>query len=97
VHGYDAAVHTRAPAVVAALAVAMLGSGCITGAAIAKPNNVKLPVLIGAVAADLLVVILIASQLDSFSSEGAVFTGVAVTGADIAVGCILGACKSLNP
>lgn len=78
-------------------AAMMLGSGCITGAAIAKPNNVKLPVLVGAFVADLVVVILIASQLDESTTEGSVFTGAAATGVDLAVGCILGACSSLKP
>lgn len=83
--------------VAAVIATAILGSGCVTGAAIAKPNTVKLPMLIGAVVADLLVTILGASQLDSFSNEGAVFTGIAVTGIDTGIGCVLGACSSLKP
>ncbi|MBX3156665.1 MAG: hypothetical protein KF773_11735 [Deltaproteobacteria bacterium] len=91
-------MRTRAPVVVGAvLAAAIAGSGCVTGAAIAKPNQVKLPVLIGAVAADLLVIILGSSQIDGFTNEGAVLTGVAVTGVDLGIGCVLGACSSLRP
>ena len=82
-----------------ALALALSGgsAGCVTGAAIARPNRVSLPILIGAAAADFVVTSLVASQLQDYSTGGSIATGAAVMAADVAVGCILGACSSLKP
>jgi len=71
-------------------------AGCITTANFVRPDRVTIPILIGAVAADIVVTSLLASQLDSFSLGGSLATGLAVTGVDLAVGCILGACSSLR-
>lgn len=85
---------TRA-VLIAALAVA--AGGCVTTASIARPNRVSLPLLIGATVGDLVVVSLLASQVQDFSNEGALVTGIAVTAVDVGVGCILGGCKALRP
>lgn len=71
-------------------------AGCVTGAAIARPDRVSLPLLLGAAAADLIVTAIAASQLESFSTAGSLATGLGVTGVDIGVGCILGACSALK-
>ena len=72
-------------------------SGCVTTAALARPNRVSLPLLIGATVADLAVVSLIASQAQDYSTGASVATGLAVTVLDVGAGCILGACKALRP
>jgi hypothetical protein len=79
------------------MALALTASGCVTTAAIAKPNRVSLPLLIGAAVGDFVVITLTASQLRDFTNEGALATGAAVTAVDVGVGCILGACKALRP
>jgi hypothetical protein len=71
-------------------------AGCVTTAAIVRPDRVSLPLLLGAAAADLVVTAIVSSQLESFSATGAIATGLAVTGIDVGVGCILGACSSLK-
>jgi hypothetical protein len=76
---------------------AMASTGCVTTAALAKPNRVSLPLLIGATVGDFVVISLVASQLRDFTTEGAIVTGAAVTAVDVGVGCILGACKALRP
>ncbi len=73
------------------------GSGCVTTAAIARPNRVSLPLLVGATVADFAAVSLIASQATDYSAGASVATGLAVTALDVGVGCILGACKALRP
>ena len=72
-------------------------SGCVTTAALARPNRVSLPVLIGGAVADLLVVSLVSSQAQDFSTGASIATGLAVTAVDVGAGCILGACKALRP
>ena len=78
-----------------ALVVAL--SGCIVGANFTlkknKDDGLSLPILIGAGVADFTVVALASSQLESFSLGASIATGLAATAADLAVGCILGACK----
>jgi hypothetical protein len=83
--------------VILVAALAGLAGGCVTSAALARPNRVSLPLLIGATAADLVVVSLVASQIDDFSDAAAIATGLAVTAVDVGVGCVLGACKVLRP
>jgi hypothetical protein len=78
------------------LAVTVALAGCVTTASIAKPNNVSLPLLVGAIAADLVVTAVGAKTIRDFSAEGAIATSVAVTAADVVVGCILGGCSSLK-
>ena len=72
-------------------------SGCVTTAAIARPNRVSLPLLFGLAAGDLLVTSLVAAELRDYSTGGALATGAAVMAADVAVGCILGGCAALKP
>jgi hypothetical protein len=83
--------------VAVALAGAAGGSGCVTTAAIARPNRVSLPLLIGGAVADFAVASLIASQAQDFSTGAALATGLAVTAVDVTAGCILGACTTLHP
>ena len=83
--------------VAAALAGLAGGSGCVTTAALARPNRVSLPLLLGGTVADFAVVSLLASQVQDFSTGAAVATGLAVTAVDVGAGCILGACRSLRP
>jgi hypothetical protein len=80
----------------AALLVIAL-SGCITAAGIAKRDQVTLPLLAGAVAADLVVGTLVLAQSDSLSAAGAIASGIALTAFDLGIGCILGACTVLRP
>jgi hypothetical protein len=79
-----------------ALAGAALG-GCVTTAAIARPHRVSLPLLVGAAAADLVVVGLLASQAQDFSAGASIAAAAAVTATDVGTGCILGACGALRP
>lgn len=71
-------------------------SGCVTVAGIAKKQDVKLPVLIGAVAADFVVSSAAASQIQEYSYLGSFATGLALTAVDVAVGCLIGSCSSLK-
>lgn len=72
-------------------------AGCVSGAAIIKPHQVSLPLLIGATVADLVVTTVLASQVQNYSTGGSIATAAAVTAADVAIGCVLGACSSLKP
>jgi hypothetical protein len=85
-----------ARALLACVLVAGAG-GCVTTAAIARPNQVSLPLLVGATVADFVAVSLIASQAQDFSAGASVATGLAVTAVDVGAGCILGACRALRP
>jgi hypothetical protein len=78
----------------ALLALAL--SGCVTTAGIAKHNDVGLPLLVGAAAADLVVTSVAASQIQDFSPGAALATALAVTAVDVAVACLLGACSALR-
>lgn len=81
----------------ALLALALVSaSGCVTGAGIAKKPAVSLPLLIGATAADIVVFSVVASQVREYSYGGSLATGLAITAADVAVGCLIGACSSLR-
>jgi len=71
-------------------------SGCVTTAGLVKRPDVSLPLLIGAAVADVVVTSLAASHLQDASTGGAITTGLAVTAADVAVGCLIGACSSLR-
>jgi hypothetical protein len=73
-------------------------SGCVTTAGIVKRDEgVGLPLLGGAVAADLVVSSLAASQVQGYSAGGSLATGLAITAVDVAIGCLLGACSALRP
>lgn len=80
----------------AALLVLALG-GCVTTAGIARRDQVTLPMLAGAVAADLVIGTIVLAQSDSLSTGGAIATGIALTAVDLGIGCILGACTVLRP
>jgi len=80
----------------AALAMTIALTGCVTGAGIWKRDDVSLPVLIGGVAADLVVTTVVASQVQDFSIAASLGTAAAVTAVDVAVGCLIGACHSLR-
>jgi hypothetical protein len=71
-------------------------SGCVTGAGLWKREQVSLPMLAGAVAADLVVTAAIASQVEDFTVGASLGTAAAVTAVDVAVGCLVGACHSLR-
>lgn len=78
------------------LAVAL--SGCITTAGIVKRDEgVGLPLLGGAVAADLVVSSLSASQIEGYSAGASIATALAITAVDVAIGCLIGACSALKP
>lgn len=80
----------------AAIAITLALSGCVTGAGIWKRNEVPLPMLIGAAAADLVVTGVIASQIQDFTAGASIGTAVAVTAVDVGIGCLVGACTSLR-
>ncbi|HEY5950968.1 MAG TPA: hypothetical protein VIV40_35995 [Kofleriaceae bacterium] len=71
-------------------------SGCVTGAGVWKRDKVSLPMLIGGVAADLVVTTVIASQVEDFTLGASLGTAAAVTAVDVAVGCLIGSCHSLR-
>jgi hypothetical protein len=72
--------------------------GCVTTAGVVKRDDgVGLPLLGGAVAADLVVTSLSASQIQGYSTGASLATGLALTAVDVAVGCLLGACSALRP
>jgi hypothetical protein len=91
---YTAAMQ-RAAALALTLALTAQ-AGCVTGAWVWKRDNVSLPLLGGAVAADLVVTTVIASQVQDFTVGASLGTAAAVTAADLVVGCLLGACHSLR-
>jgi len=77
--------------------VALVLSGCVTTAGIVKKTDVSLPLLFGAAVADFAVTSLVAWQVIDYSTSGSLASATAVTGADIFVGCLFGACSSLKP
>lgn len=78
--------------------LALAVSGCVTAAGVVKRDDgVGLPLLGGAVAADLVVSSLAASQVQGYSTGASLATGLAVTAVDVAIGCLLGACSALRP
>jgi hypothetical protein len=76
--------------------LALVASGCVTTAGFVKKQDVSMPLLIGAVVADLIVLSAAASQIQEYSYGGSLATGVAITAVDVAVGCLTGACSSLR-
>ena len=79
-----------------ALAATVASTGCVTTAGLVKKPTVSLPLLIGATVADLVVMSVAASQIQSYSYGGSIATGLAFTAVDVAVGCVTGACSSLR-
>lgn len=77
-------------------AAATSSAGCVTAAGIARPNQVKLPLFIGAVAADLVVISAAGSQIQDYTFGGSLATALAITAVDVVAGCLVGACSSLR-
>lgn len=81
-----------------ALAIALALSGCVTTAGVVtRDDGVGLPLLGGAVAADLVVSSVAASQVEGYSAGASIATALALTAVDVAVGCLIGACSALRP
>ena len=78
-----------------ALLVVALG-GCVTSAGLIRKDKITLPVVLAAVAADLVVGTIVFAQTD-LSTAAAIASGVAFTAVDVGIGCILGACAPLRP
>lgn len=73
-------------------------SGCVTGAGVVKRDEgVGLPLLAGAVAADLAVTAVAASQIEDYSLGASLATALALTAVDTLIGCLTGACAVLRP
>jgi hypothetical protein len=80
----------------ALLALAL--SGCVTTAGVVRRDEgVGLPLLGGAVAADLVVSSLSASQVQGYSTGASLATGLVITAVDVAIGCLIGACSAQRP
>jgi hypothetical protein len=80
----------------ALLALAL--AGCVTTAGVVRRDEgVGLPLLGGAVAADLVVSSLSASQVQGYSTGASLATGLVITAVDVAIGCLIGACSALRP
>jgi len=78
-----------------ALLLVALG-GCVTSAGLIRKDRITLPVVLGAIAADLVVGSIVFAQTD-LSAAAAIASGVAFTAVDVGIGCILGACAPLRP
>jgi hypothetical protein len=80
----------------AAITMTLVLSGCVSAAGIWKRNEVPLPMLVGAVAADFVVTSVVASQVQDFTLGASLGTAFAITAVDLGVGCLIGACHSLR-
>ena len=80
-----------------ALLALTLSSFVTTAGIVKRDEGVGLPLLGGAVAADLVVSSLSASQIQGYSTGASLATGLAITAVDVAIGCLLGACSALKP
>jgi hypothetical protein len=78
-----------------ALLVVALG-GCVTSAGLIRKDRITLPVVLGAIAADLVVGSIVFAQTD-LSTAAAIASGIAFTAVDLGIGCILGACAPFRP
>lgn len=78
-----------------ALLVVALG-GCVTSAGLIRKDRITLPVVLGAIAADLVVGSIVFAQTD-LSTAAAIASGIVFTAVDVGIGCILGACAPLRP
>lgn len=84
-------------AIAVALSAGATAPGCVTAAGVWKRDEgVRLPLLLGAVAADFVVTSVIASQVQDFTLGASLGTAFAVTAVDFGVGCLIGACTSLR-
>ena len=89
--------HARLPLTLAAVAALALASGgCVTGVGVWKREQTRMPLLIGAVVADIAVTSVIASQIEDFTVGATIGTTLAVTAVDVTIGCFLGACAPLR-
>ena len=81
-----------------ALGVALASSGCVTGATLIRGRErMNVPLIVGAIAADLVVTAVATYQIQSYSAEASVATTLAVTGVDVGIACIAGGCSALRP
>ncbi len=78
-----------------ALVIVALG-GCVTSAGLVRKDRITLPIVLGAIAADLVVGTIALAQTD-LSTASAIASGIAFTAVDVGIGCILGACAPLRP
>ena len=83
-------------ALATAACLAMATGGCVTGVGVWKREQTRMPMLIGAVVADIAVTSVIASQIQDFTIGATIGTTLAVTAVDLTVGCFLGACAPLH-
>jgi NhaP-type Na+/H+ or K+/H+ antiporter len=82
----------------AALAVVVACSSCVTTASVIKRDDrVSLPLLFGAVATTFFVTSASAAYITDYSVGAALATGTAVMATDFAIGCLLGGCAELRP
>jgi hypothetical protein len=87
----------RAAAVAITMALVCAHAGCVTGAGVWKRDTgVKLPLLLGAIAADFVVTSAVAYQVQEFTVGASLGTGLAVTAVDFGIGCLIGSCRSLG-
>jgi hypothetical protein len=84
--------HPLLPLVVAALVTA----GCVSGVGVWKHEHTTMPLLVGAVVADIAVTSVVASQVQDFTAGATIGTTLAVTAVDVTIGCFLGACAPLR-
>lgn len=77
------------------IAAGMASGGCVTTAGLVKKPEVPVSWLIGAAVADVVVASIAASQIREYSYAGSLATGLAITGVDVAIGCLTGACHSV--
>ena len=80
----------------AACLAATAAGGCVTGVGAWKREQTSMPLLIGAVVADIAVTSVIASQIEDFTIGATIGTTLAVTAVDVTIGCFLGACAPLH-
>ena len=77
--------------------VTLAGSaGCVSGVGVWKREQTTMPMLVGAVVADIVVTSVIASQIQDFTVGATIGTTLAVTAVDVTIGCFLGACAPLR-
>lgn len=86
----------RGAALALVVALASSSTGCVSGVGVWKREQTSMPMLIGAVAADLVVSSAIASQVENFTVGATIGSALAVTAVDVTIGCFLGACSSLR-
>ena len=96
--GHSALVHVRFVHnhVMKRGVLALMLSGCVTAAGIAKREQVSLPLFLGATGGDLAVTGVVAGEAAGFTAAASIGTALAITAVDVAVGCLLGACSSLK-